>query len=436
MSPTESVDLLIEPRWLLPIAPLNAALAGQALAVRGGRIVALGPALELRQRFRAREHLERPQHALLPGLVNAHTRSCHTLLTGLPVPPSRRRWLSETLAPLERRMNADFVRDGTRLGIAAMLRGGITCYADLSPLPDEAARTAANAQVRALIGLPVADRRGPWAEDANEYLARAERLWDEYRDDPRIGLYFAPLGALGLSETTLRRLRRVADELDAGITLHLDDLAASVGTSIGIADSAVAAELEQLRALGLLRPGFTALGACGLRRADAELLTRHGAALIGCPQAELRLGASPTVAALRLSERLALGTDSPAAAGTIDLFAEARIAALCAGLGAGEALRLVTLGAATVLGLGAEIGSLEVGKAADLTCIDLGTLAERAGLEVAAAIVFGLTRDAVSDVWSHGRALVSGHRLGLFDADELAALPGLWARRLALEAAA
>jgi 5-methylthioadenosine/S-adenosylhomocysteine deaminase len=434
MTESESIDLLLEPRWLLPVAPLNTALAGHAVAVHGGRIVAVGPAAELRQRYRARARVERAQHVLLPGLVNAQTSAAHALLQGLPVLAPRRRWLTETVAPLERRASADFVRDGTRLGIAAMLRAGITCYADLSPLPEEAARTAAAAQVRALIALPVSETAGPWAEDANGYFARAERLWDEYRDDPRIGLYFAPLPVAGLSEATLKRLRRIADELDARITLHLDELAPPAMSAIE--DSARPGALERLQALGLLRPGFTAVGAFAVRQAERDLLMRHGSALVGCPQAELRLGAVPAAAALKGVERLALGTDSAAAAGSIDLLAEARTAALCGGLSAADALRLITLDGARVLGLAGEIGSVEAGKSADLTCIDLGSLAERPGLDVAGAVVFGSTRACVSDVWSHGRTVVSERRLSLFDAVELAALPGLWAERLALEAAA
>ena len=441
MPEPETVDLLIEPRWLLPIAPLNSALTGAAVAISAGRIVAVGPAAELRGRFRPLQRVLRERHALLPGLVNAHTRACHTLLQGLPVRGPRARWLSEVVAPLERRaLSADFVRDGTRLGIAAMLRAGITSFADLAPLPAEAARTAAAAQVRALIGLPLSDAPTPWAEDASGHLAQAERLWDEYRDDPRLGLYFAPLPGQGLSDATLLRLRRVADELDARIAVHAGELQGTTVLPAAVSDAAAAAladpalSLERLQSLGLLRPGFAAIGAFGLSAAQRELLARHGCALIACPQAELRLGAAPLT--VLPQERCALGSDSPAAAGGCDLLAEARTAALCAGLRGAEALRLATLGGAQALGIAGEVGSIEPGKAADLTCIELPGLPPAAGRDVAAAIVFGATRGEVSDVWTSGRAVVSEHRLSLFDADELAALPGQWAQRLALEAAA
>jgi len=435
MTASEPIDLLIEPRWLLPMAPLNAVLTSQAVAVRDGRIVALGPAAELRARFAPRARIVRERHALLPGLVNGHTHACHALLQGLPLRTPRRRWLAEIVTPLERRgMSADFVRDGTRLAIATMLRAGITCFADLSPLPAESARTAAAAQVRALIGLPVSDAPSAGAEDASGHLQQDERLWDEYRDDPRIGLYFAPLPAAPLSAGTLTRLRRVADELDARVSVHLDELPQEPA---GIADgeAGMPLSLERLQGLGLLRPGFAAVGALGLDAAQREQLARHGCTLIACPQAELRLGGALHHLTLPL-EHAALGTDSAAAAGGIDLLAEARAAALLLGLKAPEALRLATLGAAQALGLAGEIGSIEPGKAADLTCIELASLAHDVPRDVGAALLFGATRGDVSDVWTGGRAAVSEHRLQLFDAEELAALPNLWAQRLALEAAA
>jgi 5-methylthioadenosine/S-adenosylhomocysteine deaminase len=453
MSTSDTAEFLIEPRWLLPVAPANAVLEGHAVAVSGGRILAVGPAAELRQRYPTRARIVRERHALLPGLVNAHTRACHTLLRGVPVRGPRVRWLLETLLPLERRaLNADLVRDGTRLGIAEMLRAGITCYADESPLPEEAARVAAAAQVRALIGLPVTDAASPWAEDATAYLARAEALWDEYRNDARIGLYFAPQPAPGVSDATLARVRRVADELDARIVIHLEELPDSAGhetqasvaareVSAGIADGAIAPRLASgarrvthLQALGLLRPGFAAIGALGCHEDSAQLLARHGAALIACPQAELRLQRGTR---LTLGARpVALGTDTPAAAYALDVRAEARSAAPLFGMSALEALHLATLGGALALGLATQIGSIEPGKSADLACLDLDALGSRPATDVAAAIVFGATRTQVSDVWSAGRAAVSEGRLRLFDEEELAAIASQWAQRLALEAAA
>jgi len=267
----------------------------------------------------------------------------------------------------------------------------------------------------------------------------------------RIGLYFMPQPAQGLSDGTLMRLRRVADELDARVVIHLDELPDGISIeghgdrardgSGSVADgshrlrwTSSPRRLTHLQSLGLLRAGFGAIGALGCDAEEAQLLSRYGAALIACPQAELRLQrervSSPT------SRPDALGTDTPAAAGALDMLAEARCAALLFGLTPLEALRLATLGGAITLGLGGQIGSIETGKSADLACIDLDAAGCRPVTDVAAAILFGATRAQISDVWCSGRAAVSEGRLRLFDEAELAGLAAHWTQRLALEAAA
>ena len=218
--PPEPVDLLIEARWVLPMAPVNTVLADHAVAVSSGKIVGLGPVAEMHERFEARDRVVRRHHALLPGFVNAHTRAAMTLLRGLPVRGPRSRWLRETVRPVEQRcMSADFVREGTQLAVAEMLRAGITSFADMYLFPEEAARVASAARMRAAIGLPVADAPNVWADSATAHFERAEQLWDEYRADPWVCLYFAPQDAAFVSDETLIRVRRVADELDARIAM-------------------------------------------------------------------------------------------------------------------------------------------------------------------------------------------------------------------------
>jgi 5-methylthioadenosine/S-adenosylhomocysteine deaminase len=422
----EPIDLLIEPRWLLPMAGAGGVLEGHAVAIERGRISAVGPSAQLQARYAPREHLQRGQHALLPGFINAHVRSSLTLLRACAPWGSGADAASE--ARLARGAGADFVRDGTRLAMAEMLRAGITCFADLSPHPEESARTAAAAQMRVCIALPVGDE----ADGATAQLARAARLWDEYRADPRVSLFFA-LGGSAPPEATCSRVRRVADELEARIALLLQDPGSECAeVRDALPTPPRSALLSRLAALGLLRPGVAAIGS--LAPGDAELIARHGAALIACPQASLRAGGAAVP--LLEGERTGLGTGNPAEVGALDLLAEARTAALLSGFGAARALRLATLGSATALGLQAEVGSIEAGKAADLVCIELDALARAGSAGIEDAIVFAATRAAVTDVWSSGRPAVKERTLLSFDTQELERLPAHWSQRLKLGAAA
>jgi 5-methylthioadenosine/S-adenosylhomocysteine deaminase len=443
MQSQESADLLISPRWLLPMAPAGAVLADHAVAVSDGRIVAVGPAAQLTARFAAREHVARPDHVLLPGFVNAHTRASLSLLRGLPVHGPVMRWMRETVAPAElRSVSPDFVREGTQLAIAEMLRAGITTFADSSPYPDEAARAASAARVRTIISLPVAENGSIWAENATAHFARAERVWDEYRSSPWVSLCFALPPSYAASDALFTRLRSVADELDARIVMPVHETEVEVRDTLGQHGRR---PLERLAELGLLRPGFIALHMNRLEASDLDLAQQTGISVVACAQSNLRLGSGscPITQLAARGVSVGLGTDSPVSAGAFDLLAEARLASLLAngadtgpGLTAAAALAHATLGGALALGLGGVCGSVEVGKAADLTCINLASLGCPPAGDVADTLVFCAGRQQVSDVWVSGHAAVSEGRLLAFDEQEMLALARSWAERIQLGVAA
>jgi 5-methylthioadenosine/S-adenosylhomocysteine deaminase len=460
--PLEPVDLLIEARWVLPIAPVNTVLADHAVAVTDGRIVALGPIERMNARFEPRERVIRRDHALLPGFVNAHTRAAMTLLRELPVRGSRARWLQETVSPAERHcMSPDFVRDGTQLAIAEMLRAGITAFADMYWFPEEAARAASGARMRAVIGLPVADAPNVWADDPTAHFAKAERLWDEYKSDPWVSLYFASHDPASVSDQTLARVRRVADELDARVTMTVHESTTEPD------EKSRSSTLQRLHALGLLRPGFAGVHMNRIADDDLDLIARTGISVVACFQSDLRLGGGTCpVRGLHIQHvTVGLGTGDPVSAGALDILAEARIAALVAngpfagdgfaddarkardtGVGgdvrdedtgtisAADVLQMATLGGATVLGLAPLTGSIESGKAADLVCWDFGAtatqFASQSPARIADALVFGATRQQACDVWTAGRAAVSNGNLLAFDDQEMRTLAEYWAQRV------
>lgn len=438
MQSRQPADLLIEARWVLPVAPRCEALPQHAVAVADGRILALGPTALMRERFAPRERVVRGEHALLPGFVNAHTEAALVLLRGqLPeAQPALPLGVADAARePPSDWMSAELVRDGTRLALAQMLRAGITCVASDGAFPEETARVLSAARMRASIGLPIAHGAGAGAAEVGAQLASAERLWDEYRASPWLNLHFAPGDSVALTEAALARVRTVADELDARIAMPVHASRAEIELSVARAG---VRPLERLAALGLLRPGFLALHMNQLDGEDLELAARTGISVVTCPQAGLYQGhgASPLRELLERGVPVGLGSGSPAHAGALDLLAEARTAALVAGsagapaLDAEAVLRLATLGGAMALGLAAVAGSIEPGKAADLITIDVGALSSQGGTQPAEAVLYGATREHVSDVWLSGNAAVSQGRLLAFDEQELSALRRSWSERL------
>ena len=422
----EPADLLITPRWLLPIAPANVALEGHAVAITAGRIVAVGPVAQLQARFDAQEHVSRDSHVLMPGFVNAHTRASMALMRDMRVSAPVHPWVIENSRPL---ITPEFVRDATQFAIAEMLQAGITAFGDWDWHPEEAARTAAEARVRAAIALPVYPSETYWAADLATHLERAAHLADEYRANPWVSTYFAPPSLRFLSDAMLDRVRSVADETDARIHMHVDSSVPDARDSVSQHGHR---PLQRLGRLGLLGPAFTALDPIDLEAEDVELARDSGLSVVAYAERVFFMGGLCPVSTL-LAAGIPVGFSScvPMRRGPFDVLAEARVADQFADvpkMTPAEALQAATLGGAVALGLGADCGSVEPGKAADLVCIDLSSFACRSYATIPDAVLFGATRRDVTDVWTGGRAAVTDSQLLAFDEDELLRLARRWAR--------
>ncbi len=189
----EHIDTLLSPRWIIPIEPAGAVLAAHSLAIHQGRIVAVLPTALAKQRFSAREEIERPAHALLPGLVNAHTHAASSLLHGAVTSSSFEHWAHGIRQLQQRWVDAEYVRDGTELAIAAALSSGTTCFADQHLFPEVIAQTAAEARMRVCVGLPVQDTPSGVGRLGQRMSRQGLQLRDEYRDDPLITTALAPV---------------------------------------------------------------------------------------------------------------------------------------------------------------------------------------------------------------------------------------------------
>ncbi len=416
----EPVDTLVSARWVMPVEPDGRVLEHHSVAIRSGRIEAVLPTAEARLRYDAGETLDRPHHVLLPGLVNAHTHAAMVLMR------VEHRWV-----------DPEYVRDGTELAIAEMLRGGITCFADMHLWPDVVARTAAAAQMRASVGLVVTEAATSWAATADEYIDRGMRLRDEYKGDPLISTHFAPHSPYSASDATLARVRRLADELDLPVALHLHETAVEVEQSLQACGKR---PLARLAALGLASPQLVAIHMTQVEPEDLDLLAEARASVVHCPESNLQRGAGvcPVAQLLGRGIRVALGTDGAASNNDLDLLAEARIAGfISAGVAAtpgaliaSDLVRMATLEGALTLGLGEVTGSLVPGKWADLCCIDLRAPRSWPVHDVATAVIYAASSQQVTDTWVAGRRLLADGRLRTVDESAVLERAEAWAARL------
>lgn len=434
----QAIDTLLSARWIVPVEP-EGVLENHALAIRDGRILELLPAAQASTRYQTATTLELPSHALLPGLVNAHTHAAMTLLRGLADDLALMQWLNEHIWPAETRwVSADFVYDGTRLAMAEMLRGGITCFNDMYFFPEVVARAARACGMRACVGLIVIDFPSAWAASADEYLDKGLALHDELRHEPLLTTAFAPHAPYTVGLVSLERIRVLAEQLDRPVHMHVHETAAEIEQSLVRHGRRPLALLDEL---GLVSPRLAAVHMTQLEEAEIERLAAAGVSVLHCPESNLKLasGFCPSARLDAAGVNVALGTDGAASNNDLDMFGELRLAALLAkgvagdatALPAQRALRMATLNGARALGLEDTIGSLAPGKWADLVAVDLGTLEAQPVYHPISQLVYASGRQQVTDVWVAGRRLLENRVLTTLNEQEIVARARAWRGKIA-----
>ena len=327
----QSCDTLIIPGWCIPVAPADAVLTKTAVAVSEGRIIDILPTENARERYQAREIVTRPNHVLIPGLINAHTHAAMTLFRGIADDMPLERWLTDGIWPSEKRWaSAEMVRDGTRHAIAEMLRGGITCFSDQYFFPEIVAATASELHMRAVVGTPVIEFATAWAENASQCISKGSDLvHDRFADDPLITSCFAPHSTYVVPDEASHELRIVADQLDTRVQIHLHETAHEVDDALRATGKR---PLQRLADLGLVNSSLMAVHAVHMTSAEIELLADSGVTVTHCPRSNLKLASGiANVPALRAAGVVvALGTDGAASNNELDMLGEMRTATLLA----------------------------------------------------------------------------------------------------------
>lgn len=438
-APPQSIDLLIEAAHVVPVEPHAVVLDDHAVAVHRGVIVAVLPIAEARQRFAPAETVSRPQSALLPGLVNAHTHNPMTLLRGIADDLPLKVWLQEHIWPIEGAViGPEFVADGVTLALAEMIRGGTTCVNENYFFPDVQAAVYKRHGFRARVGLPVIDFPTAWASSDDEYFERAGEVHDQWRDDPLISMAFAPHAPYTVNDANFERVRMLADQLDLPVHLHLHETAQEVQQSI---DEHGQRPIARLDRLGLVNDRLIAVHMTQLTEAEIHLCAERGVSVVHCPESNLKLasGFCPACALERAGVNIAIGTDGVASNNDLDMFGETRTAAIlakavandAAGFDAFTALRAATLGGAKAVGFGDRIGSIEPGKQADLICVDLSPIETQPLHHVVSQLVYATGRHQVGDVWIAGQPKLQSRTLVGFDLDAITANARQWRARIA-----
>ncbi len=355
-----------------------------AVAISGSKIVAVGPAADVRARVSARETIEAPDSVLLPGLVNAHTHAAMTLFRGFTDGLTLEAWLRSKIFPAEKAgVTAESVRAGTRLALAEMIRGGTTTYCDMYYFEETVAEETLRAGVRGVLGATVIGFPAPDAPDVDAALKRTTAFLERFRGDSLVVAAVAPHSTYTLDPPTLKKCRALADRFDAPLVIHLSETRAEVEDVRARFGKTPIAHSESM---GLLSGRTVAAHVVHPSPDEIEILARRKVGVAHCPQSNMKLGSgvAPVPALLRAGVAVGLGPDGAASNDDLNLFEEIDSAAKLQKVAAFDptpidartVVRMATMGGARALGLDGRIGSIEVGKEADVVLVG----GSRAGL--------------------------------------------------------
>lgn len=430
---------LVHARYMVPVRPGRVLLEHHSVVVAEDQILAVLPRAEAESQWADASVVELPRHVLLPGLINCHTHAPMTLLRGYADDLELHVWLQEHIWPAERQfVGPQFVRDGARLAIAEMFRGGTTCFNDMYFFPEAAIEACLEAGMRASLGLIVIEFETAWAKDADDYLDRGLRLQERYQSETLLSFTLAPHAPYTVSDRTLGRIAGLSEELQVPVHTHLLETEWEIKQSLQQHDCHPMGRLEQH---GLLNARLQAVHMTQLSAGDIEKVAESGANVIHCPQSNLKLasGFCPVAALQEAGVNVALGTDGAASNNDLDLLSEAQTAALLAKGVAGDAqvvdafaaVEMLTINGARALGLDDRIGSIEPGKQADLCALDLGAPETQPLHHVISQVVYAASSRQVSDVWVAGRRVLDTGQLTTIDLEDVLQRADQWRLKLA-----
>lgn len=435
----EQVDTLITAAWVVPVDADASHFADYAVAISGSRIVDIGPADRLDAQYSAIERVDLPHHVVIPGLINTHTHAAMTLMRGFADDLPLGVWLKDHIWPTEGRwVSPEFVWDGTALAIAEMLTGGVTTFSDMYFFPEVSAQAAIDMGIRMVAGMVCFDMPNAYADNANECIDKGLAMRASLAGQDLVTTVFAPHAPYTVSDEPLARIAQLSRELGDRVHTHLNETADEDPNSLAAYSMT---SMRRLDALGLLNERLIAAHMVHLSDDDIAAVAQAGSSVVHCPESNLKLasGFARVDDLLRAGVNVALGTDGAASNNDLDLLAEMRIATLlskgvasdAASLPADQALYLATMGGARALGRDRDIGSLAVGKKADITAVSLDDWSSHPMYNPVSQLVYTAGRRQVSDVWVDGSRRVRDGELIDVDRGDLLRRAHSWASDIA-----
>jgi len=413
------VDMIVRGGTVVTMDDARRVIEDGAVVIKGGRIIAVGTRAEIERGYGAREVIDATGKVVIPGLINGHTHVPMTLFRGLADDLDLQEWLTKYIFPAEaKNVTEQFVRAGTRLGLAEMIRGGTTTYCDMYYFEDAIADETVKAGMRGVLGetiidFPVADNK-----TNADAMAYAERFVNKWKGNSLVIPAIAPHAPYTVSEEHLKAIRALSDRTGAPIVTHISETKYEVDQSI---KTKGARPIDYLNRIGFLNNRVIAAHVVWPSEGELGLLKKLGVGIVHNPQSNMKLasGVAPVREMLVEDLPLGLGTDGAASNNDLSMWEEMDTAAKLHKLynldpkvvTAEQAFEMATIRGARALHLEREIGSIEKNKRADLAIVDLDALNQTPFYNIYSDLVYATKATDVRTVIIEGRVVMRDRRL-------------------------
>lgn len=426
---TEAVDLIVAGAAVVTMDANDTIIEDGAVAVADGVIVAVGTRAEITATYHAETSLDGDGRVLMPGLVNGHSHAAMTLLRGVADDLDLMEWLNNYIFPAEVEfVDAEFVRIGTELACWEMVRGGTTMFVDMYYFGDIIADVVDRCGMRAMISATVIDQRSPDAEGAIDSIQKGSEFIERWKNrNSRITPIFGPHANYTLNAEQLQATREAANALGVPISIHLSESPFELQYS---KDTYGTTSIELFESIGFFDGPTIAAHVVWPTTREIPILAERQVGVIHNPTSNMKIasGIAPVTAMLDAGVRMGLGTDGAASNNDLDLWEEMRLAAFLQKveqmnpevLPATTVLRMATIGGAEAIGMGDTIGSLEVGKRADLIQVAFDDVHHVPTFDVVSHLVYVTDEQDVTTVVVDGKVLMQDRRMLTLQTDRIA----------------